>query len=397
MKKAVSLALAMALSLGLTGCSGSSIFSNYREIENLEIIRTIGIDSTPGGVDVTACTGLTGTDSGPRIYEKQAASIGSALNELQKLPLGKVALLSHVENLLIGQDQAEDGIGPFLGYMERYSETRLQVTPFVVRGSAQDLIVGATGQSTSCTDILGSIREQAAYVGSGWPYTCRDVAISLARRGCALILAVEGVKDKKLFEERGEMDILPSGFAIIEDGSLAGYLGRQESLGVLMLTQTLKSSDLELECSGVAATLMLTGCEAAVHPSFDGSELQSLTIELTVGANIINLGQGGRLWEDSFIREMESALSQELYDCARAALNRSQDMGLDFMGLGDMVELANPVSFSLMDSDWQEVFPRLPVKLRVTGQLQRTYDINDPVATDGREEEPFWKKATGSL
>ena len=396
MKKAISLALAASLALSLTGCSGSTMFSSYREIEDLEIIRTIGIDYAPGGVDVTACTGLTGTDTAPRIYEKQAASIGSALNQLQKLPLGKSALLSHLENLIIGEKQAQEGIGDFLDYMERYSETRLQVTPFVVRGSAQELIVGATGKSTSCTDILGSIREQAAYVGAGWPYSCRDVAASLARRGCALVLAVEGVEEEKLFEERGDMDILPCGFAVLERGALAGYLDRQESLGVLMLTEKLRSADMELKCSGSQATLMLTGCKTQVRPEFEGRSLKGLTVELTVEANIINMGKGGRLWEPCFILEMESAMAEELRSCVSAALSRSQDMCLDFIGLEDMAEFADPVSFGLMESSWREVFPDIPIELRVTGRLQRTYDINDPVSTDGREEEPFWEKATGS-
>ena len=397
MRKFTSLALAVSMCLGLSGCSGASIFSNYREIEDLEIIRTVGIDYEAEGICVTACTGLTGTDTAPRIYEKNAPSLAIALNELQRLPLGKSALLSHVENLLIGEEQARKGITMFLDYLERYSETRLGITPFIVRGESQEVIVGATGEATSCTDILGTIRENAAYVGAGCPYSCLDVATSLARRGCALIMAVEGVQREKLFDEQGDMDIQTAGFAIIEEGRLSGYLDEDETMGVLMVTENLRAAELDLESRGVKLTVMLTGCKAGFTPVFDGGELERLDVELTVSGNVVNLSEGGRLWEDSFIDDVEDAMAEKLLIPAAAALERSQSLGLDFMALGDAVEMRSPIDFSQMEKSWEEIFPGLEIEVQVNGELKRTYDINDPVRTDGGEEDSFWDRAIGSL
>ena len=42
-------ALLMSVLLALTGCSGGSIYSNYRDIAQLLVVRTMGFDSSDSG------------------------------------------------------------------------------------------------------------------------------------------------------------------------------------------------------------------------------------------------------------------------------------------------------------------------------------------------------------
>ena len=56
-KKAVILLLALSL-LALPGCSGTSIYTNYHEVEDLELIRTVGVDKAANQVEVTICSGV---------------------------------------------------------------------------------------------------------------------------------------------------------------------------------------------------------------------------------------------------------------------------------------------------------------------------------------------------
>ena len=395
MRKTLCAAAAVLLALSCHGCSGASILSNYREIEDLEIIRTLGADYNSQGIQVTACTGLTGTDSAPRIYGQSAHSIGIALDKLQKLPLGKSALFSHTENLLIGQDQAQAGIAPILDYLERNSDTRMDITPFVVKGGdARELISGATGGSTSCTDMLASLRESAPYLGSGWPYSCRDVAASLAGRDCALIMAVEGVEEEKLFEDRGDMNILPVGFALLSSpGTLETFLDREQTLGTLMATGRLRSFETELSWEDSPLTLLLTGSQCSVEPSFEGGRLSEINVEITARGSIVNAGQGASLWRESFILSAQRALEGQIYGWVSSALELSAETGLDFMDLLGRAERAEPVPYRRAAAASSPSIDNVEIGLSVTGLIERTYDINDPVDIREGEEESFWEKA----
>ena len=395
MRKTLCAAAAVLLALSCHGCSGASILSNYREIEDLEIIRTLGADYNSQGIHVTACTGLTGTDSAPRIYGQSAPSIGIALDKLQKLPLGKSALFSHTENLLIGQDQAQTGIAPILDYLERNSDTRMDITPFVVKGGdARELISGATGGSTSCTDMLASLRESAPYLGAGWPYSCRDVAASLAGRDCALIMAVEGVEEEKLFEDRGDMNILPVGFALLSSpGTLETFLDREQTLGTLMATGRLRSFETELSWEDSPLTLLLTGSQCSVEPSFEGGRLSEINVEITARGSIVNAGQGASLWRESFILSAQRALEKQIYGWVSSALELSAETGLDFMDLLGRAERAEPVPYRRAAAASSPSIDNVEIGLSVTGLIERTYDINDPVDIREGEEESFWEKA----
>ena len=153
MKKIAAFIMAAAVAVSSSGCSGLSIFSNYREIEDLELIRTIGVDSDPQGVNVIISSGSTGSESAPRIYETQAPAVGVGLAVLQKVPLGKQAILSHTENMVLGEEEARAGIGQVLDYVERYAEMRIDTSLFIVKGgTARDLIQGTAGKNTSAAD-----------------------------------------------------------------------------------------------------------------------------------------------------------------------------------------------------------------------------------------------------
>ena len=53
------LAAALALAM-LTGCSGRWVYSDYREIDQMELIQVLGMDEEGGEIIVTASTGGPG-------------------------------------------------------------------------------------------------------------------------------------------------------------------------------------------------------------------------------------------------------------------------------------------------------------------------------------------------
>ena len=66
MKRLISAALCLSLVFPASGCSGGSIYSNYRDIAELTVVRTLGFDLTPEGAARISAAAEDSTGEGGR-------------------------------------------------------------------------------------------------------------------------------------------------------------------------------------------------------------------------------------------------------------------------------------------------------------------------------------------
>ena len=75
-------------------------------------------------------------------------------------------------------------------------------------------------------------------------------------------------------------------------------------------------------------------------------------------------------------KDLEAALSRTAGRWVRAALDRAQATGCDFLGLRAAV-LRKPNAAAAWWDEWQSLFPSLPVTVTVAGHIDRSYDLAD--------------------
>lgn len=399
MKKAAVLILALSLLLTLTSCSGMTIFSNYRRLENVELVRTITADAAPEGEITVSICGAAGKESGPRQYERTGPSIGVAMGELMLMPLGRDAILSHAESLLIGEELAMRGIDQCLDYMERFSETRLDTGVLIVRdGTARDLAAGLTGKETPAPDVIAGLGKNISRMGQGYFFTCREIAASLANNGCALVQCVRGGEEEKLFEERGDMSLQPAGLAVIRMEGGPIFLTEEETLGALILLNKFRSKNLDLDLDNTVLTVSVDRAEPDFEPVFTDGELTGMEVHLKLEANVISLTGSGHLTDDAYRRRAEDELSRIILSAVNSALRRGQEMGVDFLDLEGVARRHEPLKMSRIGESWEELFPKLTLRASAKSILLRTFDIVDPPEVAGEEENKSpWEKLIESL
>ena len=95
--------------LCLSGCAGTTIFSDFHEIEKIEIIRTLGIDVGEEGVCLTADSGVGLNGTPPRLYHQQAPTLAAAVSILENTYPDRQPFFTHAENLLIGEEAEYGG------------------------------------------------------------------------------------------------------------------------------------------------------------------------------------------------------------------------------------------------------------------------------------------------
>ncbi len=389
--------LAALAALAIAGRGGGSIFSNYREVADLELVRTLCVDSSGEGVDVLICSSASGEDTKIRMYERQAPGVAVGLGLLRTTPTGGSTDLSHTENLLISEDAARDGIGESLDYVLRYGEIRLDTNMFLVRGgTCRELMEGIAGEDTTPASVLRGAADSLPRTGQGRVFTCRQAAISLADSGCCLVMAVERAQDAKLFDGRGESVIAPAGFALIVDGRLHDFLTQEETLGVLILRNLLEGWDVDVPCGGGSVTVSVNGAETEISPLFCGDSLTGMRVEVSAEANVLNADGDARLTDSASRAEAEESLASLCRDAVASALARSRSTGADFLDLRGAVLRAAPGRAGSV-GDFSKLLGTLNFDIQVRCGLERTYDITDPVEENGGEEGSVWERVTSLL
>ncbi len=385
MKKVTAAALALSLAL-LSGCSGGSIYANYREIDRLLIIQTIGIDrGADGGVVLSISAGRLGGE--PSVCMRaEGPSISEARDLLQNYAPNEVLFYSHINCVVIGEGAAKAGIGKYLDYIQRSVDFRLDTPIFLVKGgNAGDLVMGAAGESRSVTDVLESVKWDVEQSDGGKVYTAAEIAEALSFTGAALVCCVECAAETGADPnaENSEVTAIPSGCGILMSDALAGYISPQETRGLNFLSGSTGSGTMELSAGKYRATVSMDGAEASLEPVWaeDGS-IKFINASVKLRAGIAELGYLAPL-DENCLTALDGALADEARGWINSALARSKTLSADFAGLGRVLELDFPVKYRAMPRSFTDQLPDIIFNVSVTARVGRTYDLENPAGLPG--------------
>lgn len=391
MKKLLGCLCLLALVLPLGGCTG--IYANTREVEDLLVIRTMGLDDDPAGVRLTLASGAS-ADGAPLRLEGRGPSVTAAMESIRSRANEEDLFCSHIGHVLIGEASARQGLDRALAYLCRAPELRLSVPVYVLRGGAAgDAVLGTGDERYGICDALDSVDGDVKLRGDGSLTTAADVARDLARRGSALICAVEALPsaEKGAATEETQEDtqadaqptlapgegpapeapttVAAAGYGVLKDGRLCAYLSREQAVAVgLLLGETGPCELLVAGADDAPVTLTLEGGGAVFRPVWaeDGS-LERLEIDVRVRAAVAE----GAAEADALGVQLERALSERMASVLRVA-KREQ---ADFLGLGERFELADPLRFRALETPFAKLLSGLPIRLSVSAKVVHSNDL----------------------
>ena len=398
----------------LSGCS--SIYSNYREIQQLMVVQTMGIDREKGGVQVSMAAAAEASGGGPRRMSAQGSTVTDAIDRAYKLSYEEEIFFSHVNHLLVGEATAEEGLDAFLDYVSQSPTMRIDIPLYIVRGSTANQAVMEVGDSSKgISEVMQTVHESFASPSISRVFTVADTINSLLRYGSALVCAVEcvpssesvspgksasaqggGEQNAQQGEEQnpqqeegqnaqdktqGETPLMavPAGYAVIRDGKLCKFIEPEEAAAVGLLTGSLPITDITVtDRNGKDASLELNQGSAEITPVWGGKgQLKGLNIQAQVSASVLetdNWQQGSSSeYINHLTAQLESAVSQRL----SSLLRTSMKLKADFLGLAGQVERKSPENYRLMSQSFSELLPGLELQITVSGQLSHTNDMKE--------------------
>ena len=413
MKRGLSLLIIICMLLSLSGCSG--IYSNFRELERLLVIQTMGIDFAEEGVGISLASGANSDGSSPVRLFSTGVSVTSAVAHILSYSQEQELFLSHTSHVVLGEEAAKNGINGYLSYICRSPNLRTDIPLYIVKGgTAQEAVMQVGDGSKGISEVLEAVRANVDERGDSKAFSASDLLRDLERNGSGLVCAIEcspsiqegGTKQEGgsgsssgtdsaespdstggsgSGEEKQEKQALTAaavGYGVIRGDRLCAYIDKEQAIGMGLLLNIVGISDIVVKDRyATPVTLELDQGSSEIKPVWaeDGS-LEMLDIQIKAAANIAEIGGGGHFsepdYEDYLTAQLETAVSERV----SSVIQLSKTLQADFLGLGNIVEMDDAEKYRALGGDFASLLPGLTVRISVSGQIKHTNDIRDEKA-----------------
>ena len=413
MKRGLSLLIIICMLLSLSGCSG--IYSNFRELERLLVIQTMGIDFAEEGVGISLASGAKSDGSSPVRLFSTGVSVTSAVAHILSHSQEQELFLSHTSHVVLGEEAAKNGINGYLSYICRSPNLRTDIPLYIVKGgTAQEAVMQVGDGSKGISEVLEAVRANVDERGDSKAFSASDLLRDLERNGSGLVCAIEcspsiqegGTKQEGgsgsssgtdsaespdstggsgSGEEKQEKQALTAaavGYGVIRGDRLCAYIDKEQAIGVGLLLNIVGISNIVVKDRyATPVTLELDQGSSEIKPVWaeDGS-LEMLDIQIKAAANIAEIGGGGHFgepdYEDYLTAQLETAVSERV----SSVIQLSKTLQADFLGLGNIVEMDDAEKYRALGGDFASLLPGLTVRISVSGQIKHTNDIRDEKA-----------------
>ena len=354
------LPLLVTLVLLLTGCSG---LPYPREMGDMALLRTMGVDLGEEGLSVTVSTGprakgLQGEGESALVLSAQGESLSDAALTLQSLSDSYV-FFGYVDQLLLGEELAGAGVTQVLDYFARDVELGLGAQLWVVRDASAQQAVEAGGDQ-GVEGRLSTLRLDGEMGIAALARTAGEVYTDLLEQGSAYLPALRpGTEEQAV--------LLEAGYAVLKGDTLAGFLDGEAARGLELLVGKPSSDIIPVELEGETVYVRITGGDTTCRLETEGGQVTGLTVACRVTAQLAEYRTQPNRKQ---LQAVEEELTRVESERMTRALTQLRAWGADCAGLGVRSALSAPEAWRQIEEDWEEWFARLEPNLEVQVDIQ---------------------------
>lgn len=342
-------ALLLLPCLLLSGCSGGRPAG--REMGDMALLRTMGVDAGPAGVSVTVSTGprargLQGEEEPSMTLSAAAPSLSAACLSMQSLSDSYV-FYGYVDQLLLGRELAEQGIRPALDYFARDRELGLGSQLWLVEGTTAAQAMAAGGEE-GVDSRLSTLRTDGEVGIAAIPRTAGEVYTDLMERGSAFVPAL-GLRE-------GEDGLVELGYGVLRDFRLSGVLTGDRAKGLELLAGRASADVIEVSLGEERVSVRIRSARTRPELTFRGEDPAELKVTCRASAQVAE--HDGRL-DPAELEQLRTLVAERLEDRLDGALEQLQEWQTDCAGLGARAALSHPGKWGKVQADWPRIFGRI--------------------------------------
>lgn len=356
---------------------GCGVSEQRREVEQLLIIQTVGVDYAPGGMKLSLAAASDREQAEPPpALTGSGPTFSAALERIRDASVEEELFTGHMRGLLVGEEAAVHGLEDLLGAVCRSADLRLDMPLYLVRGgTAEKLVLDAGSEERGISEILRAAdahraRQQGIRSGSAG-----TILRSLIRRGGALAPAL---RFEKAAEDGGNTAV-PAGYGVLAEGKLCAWIEPDEALGADLLRGVTAGRTLDvLDLEGMPATLELQRGTCRLLPVWDADGgLHGLDVTAQVRAAVLETAADSALGTEAYDDHMTAQLESAVSDRIGRILRLERQLSLDFLGLEDGLRLSAPERWGRLTEPLGALLPGLEISITVRGEIAHSFDAKD--------------------
>ena len=368
MRRIFYLALAALQLLLLAGRGG--VRGNYRELEQLLVIQTMGVDARANGMTVSLAA-KGDSKQGVKRLKAAASSMTGAMERIRLESFEEELFCAHIGQLLVGEKAAEAGLTDLLADLARSPDLRLDLPLYVVRSdTAERAMLEVGDEKHGICDAMDTADRAARRRGDCGLTTAADILRDNARFGSALICALTL---RPAAEQDGDtLTAAPSGYAVLREGKLVRFLNAEQAVAAGILKNRPGLSEITVcDRFGRPAVIELTDGSSRIRPVWEGGALRGLQVEVQLRGSVAELSAGSAPPDTD---ELTALLEEKLASAVSAALQASRELRADYLGLASHVEQADPARFRALTQAFPDLLPELQLEVTVRARLDHAPD-----------------------
>jgi len=392
--------------VAITFAGARNIMPNRREMNQVEIVRIMGIDAAANDrVEVTLVRNYANTEIGGAVADENGeesdgeadsggeeataaesgaagdppnaantisrtgVTVSAAISQIRR-GMEREMLGSHVEYILIGEDAAKTDILKFMDYLSRNVDVRFSARIFVVQGSSAKDFLNRLPEGFILADKLSNFGRNSGVSSISTEKTLADFFRKLTCEfGDGIIPTVS------LVERDGQASVELGGYAIIANGNFTGFMDDVAAAGYNLVTMSAPAGTVNISYNDSYVSVRIADFRSRVTFDFNGSNLRRINIATDISASVNEAHSRVDLTSPQVVLELESLASEQFKEQISSAIALSQTQKSDFLEFGDMLRIRHPHRWERLHENWRETLASVPIDVVVNTEISRMQNI----------------------
>ncbi|MBO1515287.1 Ger(x)C family spore germination protein [Metabacillus bambusae] len=391
------LSLMILCMFSLAGCW------NYRELNELAFPLAMGIDKVPHqdeyrfSFQIVNAREIAGQKGGGGVvpvvvYSGTGKTLLEAVRKASKKVPRRISG-QHMRDLIIGEELAREGMEEVFDLMERDPEPRLTTRVFIARDSDAETILKTLTpiENIPANAILGKLKTTGKVFAENYEVEIDDVIRGLLTKGGGPV--VSGIKlsgetqigpNRSILEQSDvPAELTVSGMALFKEGKLVKWMEDGEARGISWINNKVNSTIVNLDCENKkdAISIEIISSKTKIKAEIKG-EQPLISINIRETGAVMEAMCSINLSKSEELRKLEQQWNEKVKDEVVRAIKEAQDLETDVLGFGEAVERANPKAWKKMEKEWDKIFAKCEVEVKVESKVRRSGEITKPYLFD---------------
>ena len=381
------------------------------ELQNLGIVLGIGLDFIPEAERVDneqvlvtieianmrkSDPNSTGTASD--IFQSSGETVIAAIRKLTNIVTSKL-FWGHDQVLIISEDILKQGLNHYIDFFNRYTDIRPTIKLIAVEGRAADYFDTEGGMSIIFTygtmgiypvnsrlgfSSINAVSLQSYVEASCWGYAGLLLPWGHILEKDKQVPEKDGDGDNRTIERHNAINYLEGMVVLSPVGTFVAALSAEETIAAIMWRGELENFIISFSLSDTAKDEYLSFVikNLKVRKKW-GEENGQSCLNLTADFSAI-LAEGNYNQESKNTqtrKKIEEQLQTEIEKYLRSAWDKSLELEVDYILVGDHMRRYNNPHWRRVEANWPKAMPEILLKITVNGVLSSSGDAIEIISS----------------